>query len=169
MSYCRYGGFLDFFYGTSTIYVIGTSAEGGDNTIDDFGTRYSDNLSLIDLIGNMIYRETGDSKYAEKIARILATRMGCANKLRAHKLTSDEWHEMDRFQSRHRHWDNLIHRALVGGGVEVYGWSTRGVVWSPPVEIEFSVSSDGLKRAEEIISHFQSDRRIVSVGARTSD
>jgi len=77
MSYQRYNHPLDWFDGFSKSYVY-HNGEG----IVDYGDEYNDTVSLIDLIGDIIERETGDKQYATKIVRVLAKKMGVENNLR---------------------------------------------------------------------------------------
>jgi hypothetical protein len=87
---------LDWFYGITKSYVIGTNKPNSkDIRIEDWGDTYEDNMSFIELIGAFIERECGDSKYADKVVRILSKKLGCDHLLRPHKLS---WKEFEKEQ-----------------------------------------------------------------------
>ena len=71
MSYMRIGYPLKWFILDSSYYVF-LHVEGH---VEDYDENYSDPCSLIELIGTMIERETGDEVYATKVVKILAVRM----------------------------------------------------------------------------------------------
>lgn len=77
MSYIRYGHPLYWFDDDSDLYVYGC-CEGG---IEDYGG--SKHMpSVIEHIGRIIYRETGDLEYATLMILQLADNCGCFDKLR---------------------------------------------------------------------------------------
>ncbi|MBW1717928.1 MAG: hypothetical protein JRJ77_19445 [Deltaproteobacteria bacterium] len=71
MSYIRWGHPLEHFKGRSTEYVFHNG-----HHIEDYGSSFTDNKSLIEMIGTIIRAETGDEKFALKIMYILSSRMG---------------------------------------------------------------------------------------------
>jgi len=92
MSYMRPVSPLDWFYGITKSYVIGTNKIGSDDTkIEDWGDSYENNPSFIELIGTFIERESGDQEYADKIVRILSKKLECDSLLRPRKLSWEEW------------------------------------------------------------------------------
>lgn len=86
MSYIRSPSVLHHFYSISNLYIY-NSGYG----MEDCHATYDHNPSLIELIGNIIERETDDPKYARKIIEILAHKLGCSDKLRPVPLTHNEW------------------------------------------------------------------------------
>jgi len=77
MSYIRYGHPLSWFDDKSDLYVYGCD----EDKIEDYGGS-SHMPSVIEHIGRMIYRETGDIGYATLIVMQLSDRCGCFDKLR---------------------------------------------------------------------------------------
>jgi hypothetical protein len=93
MSYMRPVSPLDWFYGITKSYVIGTNKPNSEDTIiEDWGDIYEDNPSFIELIGTFIERECGDSDYSDKVVRTLSKKLECDHFLRPHKLS---WEEFD--------------------------------------------------------------------------
>lgn len=88
MSYCRSGYPLKYFKGFSDYYVY-LSEEG----MVDQEEKYEDTRGLVDLIGTIIERETSDRRYAWKIVRILAKKLGIEKDLRGRPLTEDDFFE----------------------------------------------------------------------------
>ena len=78
MSYMRGGYPLKWFITNSSYYVF----LHNDGYIEDYDELYNDPVSLIELIGTIIERETRDGVYATKMVRILAMRLGVFDKLR---------------------------------------------------------------------------------------
>lgn len=78
MSFIRAGHPLMWFDDRSDLYVFGRSDKDG---IEDYGG--SPHMpSVIEHIGNMIYRQTEDFDYATLMVIQLADASGCMNKLR---------------------------------------------------------------------------------------
>lgn len=77
MSYQRSPHPLSRFYSISEYYVWSDGKK-----INDYSASYSHNPSFCQLIGDIVASETNDPDYAAKITRILATKLGCAEKLR---------------------------------------------------------------------------------------
>lgn len=94
MSFIRAGHELEWFKDTSHEYVFLCADE--KEGVEDYNSGYSHNPSLCELIGHFILRQTGDEQYADKMVRILAERLGCADKLREHKLTTEEYYQIVR-------------------------------------------------------------------------
>jgi hypothetical protein len=108
MSYIRWGSPLTRFTGESKSYVFGTcnNPELGKKSYEelhkngnckfcyteDYDDSYENNPSFIELISRIVARQT-DEKYAAKICRILAIKLGCANKLfnNGFKCSDEEW------------------------------------------------------------------------------
>ena len=104
MSYMRSPSVLHHFYSISNLYVY-KSKDG----MEDCHAIYDHNPSLIELIGEMIERETDDPKYARKIIEILSYKLGCSDKLRPISLTHDEWEqERKEFSKLHNHGEKAI-------------------------------------------------------------
>jgi len=77
MSYQRWGSPLDYFKtGESKSYVYLHGGEDNNDFIEDYDDEYKDNKSLVELLGVFIVRETGDEKYAWKMVKILAKKLG---------------------------------------------------------------------------------------------
>jgi hypothetical protein len=76
---------LEHFYGITESYVY----HNGDG-VEDYGDDYENNPSFIELIGRFIESGTGDEKYANKIVKVLAKKLGCEHLLREHPLTRKE-------------------------------------------------------------------------------
>ena len=76
MSYIRCAWPLRYFRGRSTLYVYGST-----RGIEDYDTDYSDNESFCELIGVFVREATGDEKYAEKMIRVLAKKVGIERRL----------------------------------------------------------------------------------------
>mgnify|MGYP001767709757 CR=1 FL=1 len=85
MSYIRCAWPLRYFKGRSTLYVYGSS-----DGIEDYDTDYSDNESFCELMGNFVESATGDARYAEKMVRILAKKIGIENRLLPKPRTSSQ-------------------------------------------------------------------------------
>lgn len=102
MSYMRSPYPLRHFRDYSRSYVFGYS----DHEIEDYGDKYENNPSLIELLGTFIRRSTGDKTYAEKMMRILAGKLNCLYKWRDCPLTDDE----DAIEQ------NMLHNAFEHGG-----------------------------------------------------
>jgi hypothetical protein len=88
-----------FFKGVSNLYVFSSYREiDGERKdyVEDYDTDYTDKASFIDMIANIVERESGDEKFTYKIVKKLAAYMGVENKLRLHKLTGDEYWEESR-------------------------------------------------------------------------
>ena len=79
MSYIR-GGFKFKWFktGVSDLYVFPHS----DGFIQDYKADYKDDRSFIELIGIIIWRETGSLEYANKMVGILAKKLGLKDDLR---------------------------------------------------------------------------------------
>jgi len=93
MSYMRPVSPLDWFYGITKSYVIGTDKPNSEDIkIEDWGDKYEDDISFVELIGTFIERECGDSEYADKVVRVLSKKLGCDSLLRPRKLS---WEEFD--------------------------------------------------------------------------
>jgi hypothetical protein len=86
MSYLRYGHELHWFNDESTEYVYPCS----DDKIEDYGSNYDHLPSLVELIGNIVWRETKDFSYATKIVVILAHKLNISKKLRADKFPHED-------------------------------------------------------------------------------
>jgi hypothetical protein len=87
----RWGYPLEYFKtGESKSYVFCHV----DNYVEDYNDKYDDNKSLIELLGTIIYAETKDQKYAWKVVKILAKKLGVEKDLRERPLGSDEWFDM---------------------------------------------------------------------------
>lgn len=78
MSYMRYNHPLRWFRGESASYVF----SGEDNRIEDYHDTYSDTCSFVELVGQIVYRETKDATYADKIVRTLAKKLHIYHNLR---------------------------------------------------------------------------------------
>jgi len=79
MSYQRWGYKLSYFKnGKSENYVYCHC----DGYVEDYGSKYKDNKSLIELLGTIIEQETQDPKYAWKMVKILAKKLGVDKDLR---------------------------------------------------------------------------------------
>lgn len=99
MSYIRPAHPLRYFDDISKEFVFlsvgrydsGLTTDKSDNKdfVEDYDTTYSHLPSFIELIGNIIERETNDDKYAFKIVSILAERLNV--KMRNKKLDDDEY------------------------------------------------------------------------------
>jgi hypothetical protein len=99
---------LDWFYGITKSYVIGTNKPNSEDIkIEDWGDKYEDDISFIELIGTFIERECGDSEYADKVVRILSKKLGYDHLLRPRKLS---WKEFD---AEHK----ILHETLEFGEV----------------------------------------------------
>jgi hypothetical protein len=85
ISYMRAPYLLEHFYGITESYVFHDG-----NGIVDHGDNYANNPSFIELIGEFVRRETSDDKYALKIMRVLAEKLGCMNLMREHPITDEE-------------------------------------------------------------------------------
>jgi hypothetical protein len=103
MSWMRCGWPLYHFDAESTEYVW---SDG--ESVTDYGSPYRDNCSFVQLIHNMVERETGDEEYADKILVVLAEKLGVADKLRRApdgsllKMTYEEYDELcDRRLEKH--------------------------------------------------------------------
>lgn len=59
--------------------------------VEDYGSDYKDNKSLIGVIARIIVHETKDEAYAVKIAGILAERLGVKDDFLGRFKTDDEW------------------------------------------------------------------------------
>lgn len=70
MSYMRTSYPLKYFKGESKSYVFFDGY-----SIMDYGDKYDDDKSFIELIGRIVLRETNDKEYAEKIIKTLAKKM----------------------------------------------------------------------------------------------
>ena len=83
MSYQRYGYPLKYFKtGVSDNYVFSHV----DGYIEDYGSDYKDDKSLVELIGDIIERETGNEDYAWKIVKVLAKKLKIDKDLRKRDL-----------------------------------------------------------------------------------
>jgi hypothetical protein len=89
MSYIRMGHPLTWFKDNSHSYVY--LSESG---IQDYDDAYSDNATLVEIIGIIIARETGDSDFATKIVRLLAQRLNIMDQLRENPLTPEQYIDM---------------------------------------------------------------------------
>jgi hypothetical protein len=169
MAYCRYGSLRDFFFGKSKEYVfLRTDEKGETGIMDDGGSKFEDNVDLIDLIGNIILRETDDDDFAEKIAKILAERLGCADKLRSHILTFEEWEMITEYDNEHHRWIDPVFRVLAGARISPVRASITGhpghrSARFPPLKYHITVESKDFDQAKKILSHFQNKRRIIKV------
>ena len=93
MSYMRPVSPLDWFYGITKSYVIGANKPNSEDImIEDWGDKYEDDISFVELIGTFIERECGDAEYADKVVRVLSKKLGCEHFLRTHKLS---WREFE--------------------------------------------------------------------------
>jgi len=109
MSYMRLGSPLTRFIGESKSYIFGTcnNPKLGKKSYEelhkngncefcyteDYGDSYADNPSFIELISRIVARQT-DEKYAAKLCEILATKLGCTDKLLykdGSKCSDEEW------------------------------------------------------------------------------
>ena len=88
MSYIRNGHKLHWFNDESTEYVFPCS----DNAIEDYGSNYDHLPSLVELIGNIVFRETKDFSYATKLVVILARKLHISHKLRADHFPQEDLH-----------------------------------------------------------------------------
>jgi len=97
MSYLRMGHPLTWFKGNSDAYIFLS-----DVGIQDYDATYEDLPTLIELIGVITARETGDDFFAEKLVRLLAVKLGVQNELRAQPLSDQEYLTliMDRAKQR---------------------------------------------------------------------
>jgi hypothetical protein len=86
MSYIRNGHKLHWFDDESTEYVFPCS----DNAIEDYGSNYDHLPSLVELIGNIVFRETKDFSYATKLVVVLAHKLRISHKLRADNFPHEE-------------------------------------------------------------------------------
>ncbi len=73
--------------GKTTEYVFNSVGD----FVEDYGSNYSDNKSLIGVIARIILHETKDEAYAVKIAGILAERLGVKDDFLGRFKTEDEW------------------------------------------------------------------------------
>lgn len=79
MSYMRFGYKHRWFKtGKSDLYVF----PHVDGFVEDYGADYKDDRSLIELIGTIIWRETENERYANKIVKVLAKKLGLEKDLR---------------------------------------------------------------------------------------
>jgi hypothetical protein len=79
MSYQRWGYPLEYFKtgnSHSYVYLHCSDEERMEDYIEDYDDKYKDNKSLVELIGIFIARETGDEKYAWKMVKVLAKKLG---------------------------------------------------------------------------------------------
>jgi hypothetical protein len=86
VSYIRNGHPLTWFKGNSHSYVYLSDAG-----IVDYDDEYEDLPTFIELIGNIVGRETDDPEFANKIVRTLAVRLKVADQLRQKPLTDQEY------------------------------------------------------------------------------
>jgi hypothetical protein len=94
----RYGYPLTYFKtGESSYYVFAHC----DGFVEDYKTKYEDDKSLIELIGNFIERETGDEKYALKMVKVLAKKFGVEKDLREKPMTNNEFFRKVMSVSKH--------------------------------------------------------------------
>lgn len=99
MSYIRNGHPLFWFKGESHSYVYLSDAG-----IVDYDDEYEDVPTFVELIGNIVGRETGDPEFANKIVRTLAVRLNIADQLRPKMLTDQEYLEFILEQSKKPQW-----------------------------------------------------------------
>ena len=86
MSYLRMGHPLTWFKGDSNAYVFLS-----DVGIEDYDNTYENLPTLIELLGVIVTRETGDEGFAEKLIRVLASKLGVADQLREQPLSDQEY------------------------------------------------------------------------------
>jgi hypothetical protein len=77
---------LIWFKGDSEAYVFLS-----DVGIQDYDNDYEDLSTLIELLGVIISRETGDDGFAGKIVRLLALKLGVEHQLRESPLSDQEY------------------------------------------------------------------------------
>jgi hypothetical protein len=83
MSYARAGHERIYFKGISDSYVFTSGMpEDKDYYVEDYGDKYECNEDLIEVLANIIIRETQDNAYTLKIIRILAKRLDVYNNLK---------------------------------------------------------------------------------------
>lgn len=88
MSYMRIGYPLQWFKeGTTKSYVYSSY----DGYVEDYDDRYEDDKSFCELIYSIVLNETDDEKYAEKILRTLAKKLGIDKDLRETEMSTDEF------------------------------------------------------------------------------
>ena len=92
MSYQRSPHPLSRFYSISEYYVY----HNGDG-VEDYGASYSHDPSFCQIIADIVERETGDESYANKICRVLATKLGCDDQLRRKRDRASHWDEDQEF------------------------------------------------------------------------
>jgi len=79
MSYQRWGYPLEWFKtGESKSYVFCHV----DGFVEDYNDTYDDDKSFCELIYRIVLCETEDKKYAEKILRVLAKKLGIEDELK---------------------------------------------------------------------------------------
>ena len=86
MSYLRYSHRLHWFDDESTEYVYPSS----NDKIEDYGSSYDHLPSLVELIGNIVFKETKDFSYPTKIVVVLAHKLNISKKLRAEHFPHEE-------------------------------------------------------------------------------
>lgn len=102
MSYIRPAHPLRYFDDISKEYVFlsvgnydsGLTTDMNDNKefVEDYNTDYSHLPSFIELIGNIVERETHDKEYAFKIVSVLAKKLDVP--MREKRLTDDEYEKI---------------------------------------------------------------------------
>jgi hypothetical protein len=81
-----------FSKGESDWYIFPT-----DDGVEDYDADYQNNKSFCELMGNIVLRESKDEKYALKIVRILARKLGCSEDLLDKRKSCEDWYkEMDK-------------------------------------------------------------------------
>jgi len=102
MSYLRYNHTLQWFDDNSTEYVFPRA----DNIIEDYGSNYEHLPSLVELVGHIILRETGDFDYSTKIVVALSHHLNITNKLRNTEHPHDKFEMMRRhdYNGRIKYW-----------------------------------------------------------------
>lgn len=90
MSYMRMGYHLKYFKtGKTSSYVFPTEYKN-KNYVEDYGDKYKDNKSFIELIGTFVRNETENEEYAWKIVKILAKKLKVDKDLRKKPLTINQ-------------------------------------------------------------------------------
>ena len=88
MSYMKFGYPLMWFNtGETKSYVY----QSTDNCTVDYDDKYEDDKSFCELVYTFVLHETEDKKYAEKILRTLAKKLGVDKELRKEPLSLNDF------------------------------------------------------------------------------
>lgn len=83
MSYIRAGHDRNYFIGKTSMYVHSSGMpKDEDYYIEDYKDKYEDNCDLIEMLANIIQRETLNESFTTKMVKILAKKLNVENMLR---------------------------------------------------------------------------------------